>query len=66
MYKTAFVIKLPLMDMFIVISEQRFVQFPAEYTQEWTHIHQESVIYGSEKVNFTLSESHSQYLQAFP
>ena len=54
------------MDMLIVISEQRFVQLSAEYTQEWTHIHQESVIYGSEKVNFTLSESHSQYLQAFP
>ena len=54
------------MDMFIVISEQSFVQFPAEFTQEWTHIHQESVIYGNEIVNSTLSESHLQYLQAFP
>ena len=54
------------MDMFIVISEQRFVQLSAEYTQEWTHIHQESVIYGNEIVNSTFSESHSQYLQAFP
>ena len=54
------------MDMLIVISEQRFVQFPAEYTQEWTHIHQESVIYGNEIVNSTLPEIHSQYLQAFP